>query len=284
LNNQKNILKISLREEFARLFVISFGAFLFILFFQPFPLGMLDYNDRLLFVTGFGAITFLMACIVLIVLPIVVPKIFSISEWESGPPFFLSFLLLALTATAFAFYIRFVGNVSLSLYIMFKVVLVCLLPLLILVILYKNKSLERIISIIQEQNNYYFSKIREFEKQGEEEEIEIISDNKSDNLRLKFKNIILVKSADNYIEIYYLENSLVAKKLIRSTLKNIELQLAHHKIFIRSHRTSLINMHFIERLVRSYSGFSLKMSFIDDKIPVSRQYLLQIKEAVSTKE
>ena len=39
------------------------------------------------------------------------------------------------------------------------------------------------------------------------------------------KNIISIKSADNYIEIYYLENVKVEKKLVRSTLKsNIKIE------------------------------------------------------------
>jgi hypothetical protein len=271
----------SLKEELGRLFIISFGIFLFILFFQPFPLGMLDYNDRLLFVTGFGAITFLLACSVFIISPLLIPTRFKTNEWESGPPLLLYIILLALSATAFAFYIRYVGGILLSFYIMFKVVLICFIPLVYLVILYKNKSLEREIILLQEQNNYYFTKVKEAEKSGEEEEIEIISDNKSDKLTLKFKNIVTIKSADNYIEIYYHENDFLVKKLVRNTLKNVEMQLLHQKCFIRCHRTCIVNSAHITKLVRSYSGFSLIMNYLDEKIPVSRQYLLQIKEAIS---
>ena len=281
MNTQKRNIINSLKEELWRLFIIGFGIFLFILFFQPFPLEMLAYNDRLLFVTGFGAITFLVACIILIFIPLFIPKWFRISEWESGPPFILNILLLAFTATAFTFYIAYVGKVSLTLYIMFKVVLVCLLPLIILIILYKNKSLESVIGILQEQNKYYFSKIGEYEKFEEEVEIGITSNNKSDKLVLKCKNIVFIKSADNYIEIYYLEKDLVEKKLIRNTLKNIELQFENQKNFIRCHRTCIVNIIHIDKLVRSYSGYSLDISYLEERIPVSRQYLLQVKEAIS---
>ena len=279
LNNPINQILNSFKNELSRLLFICFGVFLFILFFQPFPLEMLDYNNRLLYVTGFGVITFLLACIIFILIPLLIPKWFKISEWESGPPFILNLLLLASTSAAFAFFIRYVGMVSLTFYIMFKVVLVCLLPLIILIILYKNKSLERGISILKEQNKNYILKIREYEKIGEDEEIEIISDNKSDNLTLKYKDIISIKSADNYIEIYYLESDLVEKKLIRNTLKNIESQLANQRSFIRCHRTRIINVMYIDELVRTYNGYSLKMSCFEEEIPVSRQYLMQVKEA-----
>ncbi|MBU8893013.1 MAG: LytTR family transcriptional regulator [Bacteroidales bacterium] len=274
----------SFKIELSRLFMISFGVFLFILFFQPFPLEMLDYDSRLLFVTGFGAITFLLACLVFILLPLSIPKWFNINEWESDPPIILSILFMVTMATSYAFYIRYVGLVLLTLYVMFKIVLVCLLPLIILIILYKNRALERIIGILQEQNKYYFSKIGEYEKIGEDEEIDITSNNKSDKLTLKYKNIISIKSADNYTEIYYLENDSVEKKLIRNTLKNIESQLADQRSFIRCHRTRIVNILHIDKPVRSYSGYSLKMNYLEERVPVSRQYLMQVKEAISTNE
>lgn len=264
-----------------RLFILSFGVFLFVLFFQPFPLEQLDYNNRLLFVTGFGVMYFLVACSALILLPLLTPKWFKTSEWESGPPVILILCLLILTVTSFAFYIRYVGKAPLSLYIMFKVVLVCLLPLIILLILYKNKSLANVIDILQEQNKYYLSKVREYDKIILEEEIDIISSNKSSKLTLKYKNIIYIKSADNYIEIYYLENGLVEKRLIRNTLKNIESQLANQHHFVRCHRASIVNVMHIDKLVRSYSGYSLKMNIFEEKIPVSRQYLIQVKKIIS---
>jgi len=281
LNNPDKSLKNSLKEESGRLFMISFGVFLFILFFQPFPLEKLNFDNRLLYVAGFGAITFILACIILIVMPLLNAKWFKTSDWESGPPLILSIILLILNATAFGFYIRFVGKSPLTLYLMFKALLVCFLPMIILVILYKNKSQEHIILKLQRQNINYISRIREIEKKGEEKEINIFSANKSEKLSLKYKNIILIKSADNYIEIFYLENDSTEKKLIRNTLKDIEFQLVHQTNFIRCHRTSIVNLAFVEKLTRNYSGYSLKMSYIEDDIPVSRQYLLLVKEALS---
>ncbi len=283
MNNYKKNIIISLKEELGRLFILSFTVFLFILFFQPFPLEMLDYNNRLLFVTGFGAITFILSCIIFILLPGSFPKWFKVSEWESEPPFLLRFFFIIFTTTAFAFYIRFVGMVPMTLYITFKILLVCLLPLIILIILNKIKSFERLINTLRDQNKYCISQLREYEKNGGDEKIEIISENKSDRLNLKLNLIVAIKSADNYIEIFYLRNNLIEKKLLRNTLKNIELQLVKQKHFIRCHRTSIVNIMHIKELTKSYSGYSVKMNNLEDKIPVARQYLVLIKEAISTK-
>lgn len=277
-------IKKSFKNELAILLFISAGVFLFILFFQPFPLDNLDYNERLLYVTGFGGIIFLWGCIIFVFTPVLIPKWFKISEQASSTSFILGIILLVLTATSFTFYIRYVGKTELSLYIIFKTVLVCLLPLIILIILYKNKSLERAFEALQIQNKIFSLKIKEYEISGEDEQIEIYSDNKTDKLSLKYRNLVSIKSADNYIEIYYQEKDQIEKKLLRNTLKNIEEQLAHRPSFIRCHRTSIVNALYIDKLVRTPGGYSLKMSCFDEEIPVSRPYLMQVKEAINSFE
>lgn len=277
LENHENNFRDSLKEELGRLFLLSFGVFLFVLFFQPFPLGMLDYNNRLIYVTGFGIIEFLLACLVLVVIPLLTPKWFVVSEWESGPPFLLSLLLITLTSTAFTFYIRFVGNVPLTFYIVFKVILVCLLPILSLVFLYKNKSLEHVIVLLKEQNKMLKQKLSDQTMKADEEQIEISSTNHSQKVSFKNKNVLAIKSADNYIEIYYLVGDVVEKKLIRSTLKSIVLQLSGNQDFVRCHRTCLVNANHIVRLSRNYSGYYLKLKYLEEDVPVSRQYLEQVR-------
>lgn len=270
------------KKELGRIFIISFGVFLFVLFFQPFPLETLDYNNRLLYVAGFGAITFLISVLTLIGLPLAFPKWLKTSMWESGPPFILSSIMLVLTATAFAFYIRFVGNSYLSLYILFKIALVCLIPIIILVILYKNKYQERMIDLLREQNKAYSSKINEYEQKNEEKEIELFSSSKTDSLILLPYSIICIQSADNYIEIYYIENDMPEKKVIRNTLKDIEAQLASYKHIVRCHRTCLVNVHFVDKISRNSMGYYFKISELDKTFSVSKQYVISLKNAIST--
>lgn len=280
-DTNKNPIIVPLRGELNRLLFISIGVFLFILFFQPFPLDQLKADNRLLYVTGFGGISFILSCILLILVPMFFSHEISVNEWENGPPAYIYILFITLTSTAFSFYIRYAGKTYLTLYIVFKVALICLLPLIILIILYKNKSLERVIYTLRNQNKAYLSRIEENEKHTKKEQVEIISNNKFEKLSLKYKNIIHIKSADNYVVIYYLENDLLEKKMIRNTLKNIEIQLANYPRFIRCHRTSIVNIAQIEKSAKEYGSFLLKMNHLDEKVTVSRQYRPNIIEAIS---
>ncbi|PLX12280.1 MAG: hypothetical protein C0597_13625 [Marinilabiliales bacterium] len=274
----------SFKHELTRIFFIAVGVFLFILFFQPFPLDSLNYDNRLLYVTGFGGIIFLFTFLILVLIPFLFPKWFKLSIWERRTPLLLIITLLIVIMAANAFYIRYVGNTDLSLYILFKTFLVSLLPIIILNILFKNKSLESIIEILQDHIRLYQARISELECNGMEEEISIYSDTKSDKITLKFKNIVSVQSADNYIEVHYLEKEVVEKKLIRNTLKNIEIQLVKRPELMRCHRTSIVNMLHVEKLLRTYNGYSLKMNYLEHDIPVSRQYLVLIRDAISNTE
>jgi LytTr DNA-binding domain len=272
-NNQK-----SFNEEALRLFAISFGVFLFILFFQPFPLESLDYENRLLFVTGFGIITFVSSCLVFLTLPYFFPEFIKNEVLKIQAPVFLSLLMLLLSVTAYFFYIRYVGGIYLSLYIMFKAVLVCLLPLLIIIILYKNKSLQKAVDTLEKENQVYLLKINENEENKTENEIIITSENGLDKFQLKIKNLVYIRSSDNYIEIHYTENEGMRMKLIRSTLKGIDDQLIKINYIVRCHRTCIVNSNFIEKLVRNYSGYFIKVKNNDIKLPVSRQYISRIKD------
>lgn len=242
---------------------------------------MLDYEYRLMFVSGFGAITFFLSIAVLILFPLSVPKWFDTSDGLSEPPFIINLLFLVLMITSNAFYIRYVGSTTLTLYILFKIFLVSLVPLILLLILYKNISLERAVRILQKQNKLYFSELQKHIVLKNEDEIEILSENKSDNLKLRSEDLVYIKSADNYIEVFFLSNNTIIKKLLRTTLKNIETQFVDHKNFIRCHRTSIVNGMHIEKLIRNYSGYHLQMKNFEELIPVSRQYLLLVQGKLS---
>src|SRR5690606_22930357 len=51
--------------------------------------------------------------------------------------------------------------------------------------------------------------------------IVITSENQKEKFQLKAENLLIIKSADNYVEIYYRSMGKVSKHLLRKSLKNI---------------------------------------------------------------
>lgn len=87
------------------------------------------------------------------------------------------------------------------------------------------------------------------------------------------KNFIFAKSEGNYCTIYYQNNSVLEKKLIRISLSNLENQLAKEKNIVRCHRSYLINKLQIISKKGNAQGLKLRLKNIEEQIPVSRNYL-----------
>jgi len=269
-----------LKEELGLLLSISFGVFLFVLFFQPFPFVGFDFNNSLLFVGGMGTIIFF----IMVLVRITIPRLFRRNNQEIKefilPPYFSGFVIFIFSAVALVFYIRYVGTVSITFFITFKVVLVCLTPPLIL-------NFFDLVNELKEQNKLLVVEKKIFQKQVEKYEednlnksIDFTSENNSENLTLLISEVALIKSADNYVEIVYKEGNNYKKKLIRNTLKNIEIQIKQYSNFLRCHRICIVNLHYIERLTRSNNNHLLIIKGFDEQVPVSRQYLIKLKEAL----
>ena len=96
------------------------------------------------------------------------------------------------------------------------------------------------------------------------EKIILTGDNKLDILQIQIGDLICISSADNYVTVAYLINDLLSKKLLRTTLKNIESQLPQ---LVKAHRSHLINpMHFKEWK----NANTLLLTQIE--VPVSKNY------------
>ena len=271
-----------MKHDLKVLFSIGLALFLFVLFFQPFELNHLTFNNKLLFIAGLSTITFLTMGLFHIGLPLIWPKFFKISDWENEPVYMIIAFIWVFSSVAFAFYLRYVGSIELSLYLMFKIAVICIAPAVVLQLYYKNQSLRHQVHLLQENTTKLRSLLSNFEKDPATGHIELFSENKSEKVELQIADLALVRSADNYIEIIYKENEQFKKKLLRNTLRNVEDMLSFYPIFIRCHRTCIINKTFIEKMIRNYAGQKILIKGYDAEIPVSRQYLLLVKEALKS--
>jgi DNA-binding LytR/AlgR family response regulator len=269
-----------INQELALFISISMSVFLFILFFEPFNLENLEFNEKLVFEAGFGAIVFLFMVLARSVLPWLIRKRNQNDQEPVLPSYTGSFIILILSSTAFAFYLSYAGRVSITFHIMVKIVLICLAVVvslrlndLIRELRIQNESLISEKKTIQKQ-------IEKFEEDHLNKSIEFVSENSSETLSLKVDDVALIKSADNYVEIIYREDDGFSRKLLRNTLKHIEMQIRPYSNFMRCHRICIVNMHHVEKLNRDYNNHWLTIRGLDEQIPVSRQYLLKLKEAI----
>lgn len=253
--------------------------FLFILFFQPVELEGVNFNNNLLVIAGFGTITFLALILFRIVLLMIIPKFFDKEDWKLKHEVISNTSIWIVNSVAYAFYDHYVGLVPITMYLMFKIVLLSIAPVLTIVIIYRHRYLSQQIDYFSERDN----KLNKISAEMEDDtiiEFDSISERKLEKISLTLGNIIFLRSADNYVDIVYKEDEETHRILIRNTLKNIEEKLKIFPAIVRCHRSYIVNRKYIIDLINNQHGFRLKLIDYEEEIPVSRQYLLFVREVL----
>ena len=194
--------------------------------------------------------------------------------------YFQGFLILVISSVAIEFYLRYVGSVRITFLISFKVFLICLGPPVILGLSDRIRSLALMNDSLILEKKIIQRQVEQYEEDYLNKSVEFISENTNENITLLIAEVVYIKSSDNYVEILFKEGDIFKRKLLRNTLKNIEQQIRQYSNFIRCHRVCIANLHFIEKLTRINDSSWLIIKGFDERLPVSRQYLLKLKEAL----
>jgi len=95
---------------------------------------------------------------------------------------------------------------------------------------------------------------------------------------VKMENLLYIESADNYVNIYYLDKSRISRFTLRNTIKRLEESLKGTEI-IRCHRSFMVNFEKVMLLRKDKDELRLELDVpnaID--IPVSKTYIESVME------
>lgn len=247
------------------------------LFFLPFEYRELEFNNRLMFLVGLGAISFVIMGIFRILLPSTLNRILKLETYRVSNEVVVVLLIWVFISLSNIFYLRYVGLHDLTLFTTFKITLFSCFPSVVLKLADVNKQLrDQLKNIVGK--NIRLEKYASDANPGERPPVTLMSESRTDQLEVHPDDVMLVRSADNYISVVYKELEKVRQKMLRNTITNIQAQLRKYPEFFRCHRTCIINSHYIVNLTNSYKGYRLKVLGYEDEIPVSRQYLLTVRE------
>ena len=277
-NKKSDQFSIVRTKQFKSFLVITLSVFLFILFFQPFSVEKFEFQNKLVFIAGFG----LIILILLFISQILFQSRFMRAEEEMSEnslhiPLYY-FTQVVTTSLAFIFYIRFVGEALITFDTVVKVIFISLSLPITLYLKNKMDSYQVRLQNLLHESRAMQDKLKQFSEGYANKFIELISEKESDNFRLQVSEIVFVKSANNYVEIGYNDEGMVKKKMIRNTLRNVEQQLQEFNNFIRTHRTSIVNIQYIKKLNKNFDTYWLSLENTKESVPVSRQYLMAVKE------
>ena len=222
---------------------ISIWLFIFAFFIKPFDDGTISSKMWLLISVGFSGIAFLCYGLLAVIQKMIYQKV---SKWNVGFEIIsLIFFQLLFLVITYSYYKSPVLNggydfLEFSRIIILKSALIST-PILILARGYSVK-------LIPIKDDY----------------ISIRGENKLDILKIKKQDLVCVSNSQNYVEIFFIEESQLKIKLIRSSLKKVQ---SDFDFLVQIHRSHLINpTHF--KAWKNQDTISLTQI----ELPVSKNY------------
>lgn len=106
-----------------------------------------------------------------------------------------------------------------------------------------------------------------------EDQITIKGKGSHDFIRLNFGELLFVRSADNYVEVHWIENKSLQKKLVRRTISEIQTSFPS---LLKTHRSYLVNPIHFKQFVSVEKKLFLDLGF-ESRIPVSRNLQSEVK-------
>ncbi|MFO7864094.1 MAG: LytTR family DNA-binding domain-containing protein [Salinivirgaceae bacterium] len=257
------------------IFFISISIFVFLLVFQPLEISALDQGDKIYLIVGLGAITFLSLSVNLLVLPSMVPQLFLYRRWTIWKEILWDLWLLFTIAFGYFVMYKFLGIVEFSFNMMLQMLLIAIIPLTALIVFNHNRLLRQHLKTAYDLN----SKLRS-SKNAEDKLVHFDSEYQKDKLSIKTRLLVLVRAADNYIEVFWKDDGIIKSQLIRSTLLKTQTMLEDYNYFFKCHRSYIVNINYIDRVEGNSQGYRLFFENLNFGVPVSKPSIKELKERV----
>jgi len=250
-------------------FIGAFIAF-FLIGFQPFGTADVQMPNKSLYLSGYGWITFIVFSLLYLILPKIFTGWFNEEEWKVWKEIVLVLFALSITFFCCYCYLGWLFGLPFSFKTFFqfypRAFSLSIFPCVVIALshyIYQLKKHQTIATAFNEQidahNTTTVVSTLSFNDENDREDLTIPKD-----------RLLFLKAANNYVEVYYLDDNKVKMHLLRNRLSKLEEQLSDKRI-IRCHRSYLVNLDKAERITGNAQGYKLHFPFTAEYVvPVSR--------------
>jgi len=281
-------LDLNPRKQIITALLVGGFIFLFLFVFRPFELSALSHS-MLEISIGYGLVTSATMLFLSFLLIKVLKKFSDEEHWTVGKAIFWNVLHLFLIGIFNALYSHWIGVTELTfirlLWFQLVTISIGIFPILVMVLISEAAMNRKYLKQADKINNEILQKAKHsplslHHKSTINKIITLISQNENEFLELPTDDLLFVKSADNYVEVYFTENKTIQKRLLRNTLKSIDEALKDNTNFFRCHKSYLVNLNKILKVNGNAQGYKFKLNFGEFEIPVSRQYNERVHELI----
>ncbi|MEM9933517.1 MAG: LytTR family DNA-binding domain-containing protein [Bacteroidota bacterium] len=255
------------------IYSISFGLFIagFLWFFKPFDLNILAYtHTEVLF---FGIITSAVFLLFQVVLPNLLPTIFSENKWRVWHQLCFYAMALFIIATLNGLYINYLNELDFSwqnyIWIIIRTMVLGIFPIGFYVLFSHNQKLKRNTTTAQQLETW----IEEDKGSVTDRAHHIHTQLKEEAFVLQENTFLYANASGNYLYVYTTEGK---RSIHRITLQSFQQQLSSAYL-IRCHRSYLVNLQQVDSISGNAQGLSLHLRYLNVAIPVSRKYISTIR-------
>jgi LytTr DNA-binding domain len=270
--------------RFKMLTVIVAGVFIasLLIIAEPFNINKGHFPLKILVLSGYGVVTSIVSAALYIIAPIIFPTVFDEQRWTIGK----HIVHMAGIATTIAvcnyfytvsFYKNAIPGVTLFLYFLGATYTLGL-PVIITVTVAIDRQLLK--QRVSEANitTKYLQEISSGEhriltaRKNNVSTLSLRGVGAKESLELDLPQLLAIKANGNYAVVYYNEQEVVKKLLLRCTLKQIEFQTQEFPQIVRCHKSYIANMVCVERVSGTAQGYQFHIPSLEFSVPVSRSF------------
>ncbi len=271
-------------NRWGTILIISIFISLFLIIFQPFGLQNMKSELKLLFLAGYGLVTFVVLVFDSFIVPLIFPSLFREEKWTISKEVALLIwivITIAIGNYMYSVLLSIVSWVGIKGFIIFTgfTLSIAIIPIIGVIVISHNTLLRKNLEASNQLSQLIMN------KQGsgvtDDHKLVITSENRNQKIETFASNLICIESEGNYVNTWFLEEGRIVRLLIRNTIKNIETQIKWTGKLFKCHRAFIINLSHIEKVTGNSQGYRLLIRYLDKEIPVARNYSKSFREAIN---
>ncbi|WP_157812223.1 LytTR family DNA-binding domain-containing protein [Polaribacter sp. ALD11] len=231
-------------------------------------------NNLFLYSLGYGIITFLVQLVLFIGGPYFFKDYFKDENWTIGKNILLLTTLVTLISLCNWFYnskVQATDNLQIiNLKNIFGYTFSIAIFPIVMVTYYKEvfhrHKREKI------SDDIMSLKVPKKDKNKEEKEITIYGTNNKENITFNSNDLVYITSQANYASFYKKTTNGIEEQILRTTLSLISTKLKEHNVFIRCHKSYIVNSTYMDTISGNARGYFLESKLLSIQIPVSRNF------------
>jgi tetratricopeptide (TPR) repeat protein len=260
--------------------VLNIYFLLYMVLFQPFSLIQMGWGEKSIIIAIYSSILLLIS-----LLFVIFEQKFNNYFIEKGQ-LFKTALIVLVTWFLLSMFISIFNSLQLDesfslkayLLVLLDIVIVSIFPIIFSFIFGERMMYAQYIDKLKIDTSEQESPLTAHS--NEDIELDIETDNISENITMVKSKLICVEANDNYSAVYFEKNGKIHKKLYRITLKKIESSLIIYEEFIRCHKSYIVNINHLKKITGNSQKYKMIMDLIEMEIPVSRNFPNQLLQAL----